>query len=213
MLKKNLPTRAKDAFGAGGAALYADAYIETLVENWREVARRTRTAIGLLVVAMATFQLLHDAQVTEIVLGPARVTDATPVLLGLPIVISYLFYECVLLLILATQYEEICGAVVEEVHPAIAAEGLQFALAPPTPSLWGQSNKLAFWPHHDSPAARRSRTLGLVLLVAVVVAACLFEAYAFIVLFDSASTLPTVASLAISSLLVARAYLLVSGPA
>lgn len=206
-----LEERVRRAFAAEAAGSYADNYLETIRQNWRESSQRMRGPVILLLFCIAAFELLNEAKVSEISLGPAKLTDATPILQALPAVASYVIYEVVYLAELTRRYAKLHRAVVAEAYPALERENLELPLGPPASTLWGPSPWFAA-ERSTSGVIRWWFAMSVGALAILLSAGFGFQIYAFMSLFDGPNTLLVWASFAFSLLMIARTALLIYFP-
>jgi hypothetical protein len=137
---KTISERVENAFCDSDAKAFGDRYLDIVLQTWRDVAvalRRTGIVLALLI---AAFLLLFGAQESTISVGPFQIDDLSAVLVLMPALVAHLLYEFVALVIAFNVYDQLRLHVVRHLHPTVESNDLESAIAPGSPSFWGQDS-------------------------------------------------------------------------
>jgi hypothetical protein len=94
---EDLRQRIREAFADQKQGDYAGEFSNILRDNWRELQSSLGKSMTLGVLLMATFVLLSGSAITELSLGPFKVTNLATISTFLPAAVAFSFYQsCVL---------------------------------------------------------------------------------------------------------------------
>ena len=132
MTPKPIQDRIVETFGGSAAdRAFAERYLEILLENWRSTQERGRRLVGLTALLIAAFFLLAGAKVSEVEVAFIRVTNVATVVTFIPLVVSFIYFELLVIAIWDTHYEALRTALVRELYPTFFANDLQVTLGVP----------------------------------------------------------------------------------
>jgi hypothetical protein len=97
--------RVREALAATNFSSIADDYMSILRENWRDADKAYRRSILFVVLGAFLFELVRTAKVGSVLdIGLVKLTDLRVVLVGLPVIVAYFFYETEALNALTDRY-------------------------------------------------------------------------------------------------------------
>jgi hypothetical protein len=97
--------RVQEALTAADFRSFAVDYMSIIRENWREADRAYRRSVFFLFLSALLFELVRTAKVGSVLdLGFVKLTNVPVVLVGLPVVFSYFYYESEALSTLSDRY-------------------------------------------------------------------------------------------------------------
>jgi hypothetical protein len=172
--ENSIPSRVDRTFSSNQR--YAEEFLSTVRENWREsLAATGRTAI-LIIALMLVFELLTRSSIEKISIAGFEINDLSLIQRAIPLIIAYYFYDLINLILLQGDHRAAHGELIRILHRDIWDTELDMLLWPRTPSLL-----------RTSRLGRRETKLDTLfqsaLTVAVVFAGIMFEAYAFYIQF------------------------------
>jgi hypothetical protein len=208
---KTLDQRIEDGFDETTLRAFGVDYLKLLLDRSSELARGLRRTGTLIIVLAVVFMLLVGAEKGEVTLGPLKLTNLASVLPVFPVVISFLFYELIVLFDGQITYEQVLGHLVRRLYPRLRESELDALLAPATASLWGLETWRDVRSKPPSTAGRAVRILDAIALIVLFVVSVAFPVYAFFALYDHPHTnaVAVTVAAAITGFNVARAYLVI----
>ena len=172
--ENSIPNRVDRTFSTNQK--YAEEFLSTVRENWREALAATgRTAI-LIIAFMLVFELLTRSAIEKISIAGFEVNDLSLIQRAIPLIIAYFFYDLVNLILLQGDHRAAHGELLKILHRDIWDTELDMLLWPRTPSLLRTSRL-------GRKETRLDALFQSSLTVAVVFAGILFEVYAFYIQF------------------------------
>jgi hypothetical protein len=124
----DLGSRVRAAFDADLLLNYGQSYLDALLAIWRELVHSLRKTLLLLAALMLAFLLLQGAKNAQFALGPLRLTNVAAVLTLIPILVSALIYEFVILMVAQKRYRDTITETVRLLHPSLYEYGLDHML-------------------------------------------------------------------------------------
>src|ERR1700745_2044858 len=97
----------------------AKAYLATMRDAWRDVSTAFTRNAWIIVLLIAAFELANHRMISTITLGPFALSNVKYVRLFMPVVISYLLYEQVLLLARWIETEAVHRFLMHQLSPRI----------------------------------------------------------------------------------------------
>jgi hypothetical protein len=152
------------------------------------------------------------ANISEVSVGPFKLTESAVLLPAIPVAITYLFQESLYALDLAERLTDLHNEVITEVYPAVEKADLELPLMAMTPSLWGENRWIQYGFDRQSPAIKVWNSSGALLGVGLVLGALAFLVHAYVELIQRSNTVLTWVGLTISLILVIRAVSLFVSP-
>lgn len=165
---QTLAKRVDEGFDDHALDSFGVEYLKLLVERTSEFARAARRTGTLIVVLAVAFVLLLGARNAEIGVGPLKVTNVASVLPLLPVVLSFLVYELVVLVLGQMTFEDAVGAVVRRMYRDLHDHELDLLLTPATAALWGRERWRHLRPTAPGRMARAVRTFDRLLIAGLV---------------------------------------------
>lgn len=153
-------------------------YLATMRDAWRDVSTALTRNAWIIVLLMAAFELANHHMVSTITLGPFALSDVKYVRLFIPVVVSYLFYEQVLLVERWIETETVHRFLVHQLSPQIEENDFDTLLTPRLPAL---SNLIHSYSPISATWSKNVRALaqyGLALLILISIP--VFNAFALI---------------------------------
>lgn len=208
---KPLSQRVADGFAAPETRAFGEKYLELVLAGWTEIETALRRTIILIVVLVVAFLLLADAKTTEFDLGPLTLSDVTGVLTLVPAIVSFLYFEFVVLLTAGVRYRRVRDALVENLHPDLYENDLEKMLFPPVTSVLGFNR----WRLPTTPGGAIAKTVeilavGTGLLLFFGALGFLVYAYQDLLANEEADTAAVTVSAVFASFNVVRAFLMLS---
>lgn len=198
--------RVAAAFQNDAARGYATEYLSHVHESWREVASRMRGAVISCAITVTIFNLLVQTKVSELSVGPVKLSSTTTVSVIIPIVAAYFLYELLLLIRLDNLFHHLHFQLVNVMYPTLVEQELNYALHPVTPWLFGEHDWLMRLPPSRAHTLWKGTGLVTMVLLPVVLAGTLVAGY--VQLLDRNGSALVWVSLGASLLLLVRAMLL-----
>jgi hypothetical protein len=145
-------------------------------DAWRDVSTAFTRNSWIIVLLMATFELANHRLVSTITLGPFALSDVKYVRLFIPVIVSYLLYEQVLLIARWIETEAVHRFLIQRLSPRIEEYDFDALLTPRLPAL---SNLVHSYSSISATRSKNVRALaqyGLALLVLASIP--IFDAFA-----------------------------------
>ena len=128
---KKLEDRVKEALAAESQA-YADEYCKALVENIHRTDDKFQRAILLLIFSVAMYELVAHTLISEVTLGPFKLTNLALLQKYVPVLISYSYCSISSLGTIRKYMRDLTVDVLSIHHPSTAANHLEMFLEPPS---------------------------------------------------------------------------------
>jgi hypothetical protein len=122
-------------------------YLDSLRQSWSDTSSAITRNSWIIVLLIASFELVSDHLVSSATLGPLVLANLKYLRIFIPTVVSYLYYEQVLLAVRWIESEAACRYIVHILSPEIEEYDLDSLLAPRLPSLSNMT-------HGYSPSSR-----------------------------------------------------------
>jgi hypothetical protein len=131
--------RASRAFSNPATHTYAEEYLNSVHENWRNTeSALTRTFTTIVLLCILYFMLSQQA-IGEVTILGVKFKDLSPIISAIPAGLAYYFYDLTALLIRRTDYQNAYFTVLRAVHPDVIEHNMELFLAPRGSSLWSSS--------------------------------------------------------------------------
>jgi len=185
---------------------FGERYLEWTLQIWKEIEASLRRTITLIVVLVLVFLALVDAKQTELLLGPIKLSNNALILPLIPALVSFLYYEFMVLSFERRRYMVRTTTLLGEMHHRVA-ENLAPMLSPATTSIWGDHLPQQLRSSERNRLTRLLEGSGMLIIVMLLLGAIAFLGYAYMRLLGHAHMHLglVIASLAFSSFNVLRA--------
>src|SRR6266852_6327043 len=110
-------------------------YLGTLREAWRDISGALTPNAWIIVLLIAAYELMAHGAVKAVTIGPFGLENLRYLRLFVPVILSYLFYEQVLLVIRWIETEAVHRYLTQQLTPSIERFDLETLLAPRLPAL------------------------------------------------------------------------------
>lgn len=110
---------------------YIDAYLSALKDNLQKTEDSLKSALVILFFLISVFELLTRAAISEVSLGPFKLSDFSLVYRLLPVVIAYCYYEMFSVLSMRRLSLLTFHTIMGKVHKSISDNDLDYFLLPP----------------------------------------------------------------------------------
>lgn len=151
-------------------------YLSTLRDGWRDVSGALTRNAWIIVLLISAFELAAHGAVSGATIGPFALTNIKYVRLFVPAVISYLFYEQVLLVTRWIETETVHRYLTEIVSPDIENYDFDALITPRLPALSNLVHSFSETSATPSKHLRAWAQYGLGILILITVPA--FNAFA-----------------------------------
>jgi hypothetical protein len=173
----------ENTFSNGKNREYVEGYLVSLRENWRDCHAAIERNSTMILVLAVVFELLSRAAIGKASLGPFEVKDFTPVQLGLPVIIAYLFYRLWLANDLRLIVRQVHDEVIRVTRKDIYNNGMHLPIAPLRSAILAIG--FAMPRLHSERKRRFVRNLTTPLTLIFALGFLVFEGYAYYILFRS----------------------------
>jgi hypothetical protein len=207
---KALPARVADGFSGAALAEFGPQYLNVVLDRWSQIARALRRTTVVIVVLGVGFVLFEGAKQPTFDVGPLEISSRAAILPVIPVVVSFLVYEWVLLAIAFATYRGVVVSLIRTMHPSVASNNLEVLLYPPVASLWGHEQWRSI---RDRPPGAETRRLDLIdrsVQPILLGATFVFLAYTFVYLYGHGDPSAVTAALVAVVINLVRSCLLLS---
>jgi hypothetical protein len=179
--RKTVKERVADSFAEEGSE-YIEKYIDMLREEWRSVTTSLSRTILLTLGLVVLFELLLRADTIELTLGPAKLTEPSPILRFIPALIAYLLYEELALMAKWSDISDIYEEILQKYHPKVWANDLELLVAPTQRAFWQIGT--FYGESFEARTAQLQRAVSIFSVFGLLLLLTLFQAYAVYRLFQ-----------------------------
>ena len=128
---KKLEDRVKDALATESQA-YTDDYFKTVLENIHRIDEKFHRAILLLIFSVAMYELAAHTWITEVTLGPFKLSNLALLQKYIPIVVSYAYCAITSLGTLRKYMRHLIVDVMSIHHQSTVTNDLEMFIVPPS---------------------------------------------------------------------------------
>lgn len=132
MTSKSIATRIQAAID-DDTRVFMSRYLELVRENMQQASDKFHSTFLLIIFLMAVFELLNRAAISEVTLGPFKLSDVSLLIKLLPVVIAYYYYlTCTMLAMIGAQ-RTVIDSVVAIMYGPLYDNDLEYYLYPVSP--------------------------------------------------------------------------------
>ena len=195
----------EDAFSDPESLEYANDYLKELRTNFRVLDNNLRRAIFLFLLFIALFELVTQATITEITVGPFKIANLAILQKLIPVFASYYYYVMHYSIAWRQELHSVHSKVVSIVYKKIFESGLYAYLILSANELLGSPGV-----YSDIDSTRLLEYLRIPILVTLMIGPVAFELYAFYQLFVSFGTADPIVwmALIVSVMFLLQAYII-----
>jgi hypothetical protein len=179
MPQSPLSERFKQAFPPEATASFGNQYLEMLLQNLRETDKGIRYVTAAVIFLIFTFELFARAAVSEISLGPVKLSELSLIHRLLPALAAYFLFELVSLYDLRSRGAHVFYAGIAKFYPDVYATDLEAYLLPSSPTVFGDSRFL----DSEHSTAKIQKFLNYVIATVLILGTLIFIASALYRLF------------------------------
>lgn len=152
-------------------------YLATARDAWRDISTALTRDAWIIVLLMAAFELAAHRAVSSVTLGPFALGNLKLIRVFIPAIVSYLFYELILLVIRWLETESVHRYLMHLLSPQVEEYDFDALLAPRLPAL---SNLVHSYSDTSATPSKSIRAIAqYILAVAVLLSVPAFDAFAF----------------------------------
>lgn len=129
MASKTIVEKVKDSL-ASESPEYVDHYYTALLENFHRLDQKFHRALLVLLIAIASFELLAHTSTVEVALGPFKLKDIGILQKYLPLIVAYAYCSTSSLGTMRQHMRDLTAAVVTINHESIAKNSIDIFLQP-----------------------------------------------------------------------------------
>jgi hypothetical protein len=154
----------------------AQAYLATLREAWRETSTALTRNSWIIVVLLTAYELAGRGAISKVTIGPLTLANLKYISVFVPTVVSYVFYEQILLVVRWIESETTYRYLMRTLSPKIEELDFDALLAPQLPAL---SNLVHSYSPTSQTASKNVRSLAqYALALLLFLSVPLFDAFA-----------------------------------
>ena len=136
------------AFSDDEAIAYGDSYIEALLKELTRYTDRMGRLLIELVLFFFAYLLVRQPGITEIIIGPIKVSDLSMIHKILPIVIAYIYFDLAVTTGMWDAKWDVYSETFEALYPTLHMYGLHSYISPTSilgdapwlTNIWGETN-------------------------------------------------------------------------
>lgn len=181
---KSVRDRVRDSFSGDKKEQDAEKYVEWLLETLRATGKSIRRSAVVMLLLMATFELILTLKVAEVSIGIIKISQAGVLLTFIPAAVMYFLLELVIVECREEEYLDALSQAMAIWNPKAEANDLDTILVGYGNLYW---NTRSLYSLHQSisPSSRVERVISVILIFGAVLGVLAFEVHAFVALFNA----------------------------